>query len=408
MSMAQKRPWQWLTGLAVTGLTLYPGIARAREQCLPPPTTDAQCLECHQAKVDQELTKQYVHQPFREQKCIICHLGSESSTTDKTTYRSDPKITWLAESPIPSTEHWFNLPKEQITADIRLDIVVPGRGVYRGIIESWDLSGLPEMAQDRTPPVLTDVKTVSIEKGPLLSATISWLTDEMADTRIAYGNNKLDTTSYLAEMTRSHRITIAPLKNASEYKFQVASADYLGNLAQAAIATFSTNAAGKPADKERTARSKEEPSWDHEIYQDSPAEMIILKVTTTATTKVAVGIPKEMKPEIGADLVSSPGRKPCRHQLNTALETTIIVCQPCHEAYFKGGTLHPLQVRPKAGMVFPPELFVLANGGINCMTCHSAHSSNYPNRLVKSGREELCRSCHTEKQTVTRRENFRP
>lgn len=296
MLVNEKRTWRWLISLAVTCLIIYPGISLAREQCLPPPTTDAQCLECHQAKVNQELTRQYVHQPFREQKCIICHLGSESSTTDRSAYRSDQKITWLTESPISSTEHWFALPKDQVTADIRLDIVVPGRGVYRGIIETWDETNIPEMAQDRTSPVLTDVKTVSIEQGPLLSATISWLTDEPADTRIAYGKNKLDTTSYIAEMTRSHRITIAPLKNATEYKFQAGSADYLGNLAQAEIATFSTSATHKPADNKLPARSKEEPSWDHEVYQDSPAGMLILKITTTAITKVAVGIAKEMKP----------------------------------------------------------------------------------------------------------------
>lgn len=398
MSMVRKRAWQWLIFLTMTGLALCPETARAREQCLPPPTTDAQCLECHQAKVDKELTRQYVHQPFREGKCIICHLGSESSTTDKSSYRSDQKISWLAESPLPSTEHWFLLPKHQVTDDIRLDIVVPGRGVYRGIIETWDGINIPEMTQDRTPPVLTNVRTVGIEQGPLLSATISWLTDEPADTRIAYGKSKLDATGYIAEMTRSHRITIAPLTDATEYKFQVGSADYLGNLARAEVASLSTSVATKPADKELPARSKEEPSWDHEIYQDGPAGMLILKITTTATTKVAVGIPKELEPEIGADPASGTRRKPCRHQMNTALETTIMVCQPCHEGYFKGGTLHPLQVRARAGMVFPRELFVLANGGINCMTCHSAHSSDYPNRLVKSGKEELCRSCHIDKK----------
>lgn len=397
MSITEKKPWPWLLSLAVTGLTLCPEISRAREQCLPPPTTDAQCLECHQAKVDQELTKQFVHQPFREKKCILCHLGDELATPDKTAYRTDQKIAWLAESPLTSREHWFPLPKNQLNGDLRLDIMVPGRGVYRGVIESWNLTELPEMAQDRTPPELTDVKIASIDKGPLLSATITWLTDELADTRIAYGNNKLDTTSYLPEMTRSHQITIAPLKNASTYQFQAGSADYLGNLAQAAIATFSTSAVGKPAEPELTARSKEEPSWDHAIYQDSPAGMIILKITTTAPTKVSVGIPKELPPESGADLRSGTRRKPCRHQLKTALETTITICQPCHEDYFKGGTRHPLQVGPKAGMVFPPELFLLANGGINCMTCHSAHSSNYQNRLVKSGKEELCRGCHNDK-----------
>ncbi len=397
MSITVKKPWPWLISLTGAGLLgLCPGISRAAEQCLPPPTTDAQCLECHQAKVDQELTKKYVHQPFREKKCILCHLGDESSTPEKTAYRSDQKIAWLATGPFLSSEHWFTLPKNLVNGDIRLDIMVPGRGVYRGVIESWDPTALTEMAQDRTPPILTDVKTAGIEKGLLLSATISWLTDELADTRIYYGKNKLYTTNYIAEMTRSHQITIAPLQGATEYKYQVGSADYLGNLAQAAVATFSTSAATQPAEQQLTARPRVEPTWDHEIYQDSQAGMIILKITTPTRSKVAVGIPKEMPPA-GDDPGTGTRRKPCRHQMKSALETTITICQPCHENYFKGGTRHPLQVGPKAGMVFPPEFFVLANGGINCMTCHSAHSSDYPNRLVKSAKEELCRSCHNDK-----------
>lgn len=397
MSMPTKSPWQWLINLAVAGLSLYPGASRATGPCLPPPTTDAQCLECHQTEVGQELSKPFVHQPFREGKCIICHLGGQLTTPENTAFKSAQQITWLAESPIASIEHWFPLPKNQVNGDLQLDIMVAGRGVYRGVIESLDLSGLPEMRQDKTPPVLTAVKVEGIKKGVLLSGTISWLTDELADTRIAYGIDKLDTTAYLAEMSRAHQITIAPLNEATEYQFQVGSADYMGNLAQGAITTFSTNSTHEPADQEISARSNEAMSWDRRIYQDSPAGMIILKVTTTVPSKVAVGTLPEVAPEKSAGLLPTTRSKPCQHQLKTALETTINVCVPCHEFYVKGGTRHPLQVGPKAGMVFPPELFVLADGGINCMTCHSAHSSIYPNRLVKSGKEELCRSCHTDK-----------
>ena len=205
----------------------------------------------------------------------------------------------------------------------------------------------------------------------------------------------MDTSDYI-EMSRSHRVTI-PLKEAAEYQFQAGSADYLGNLAQAPLATFSTSAVSKPTDQEPIPRSKEEPAWDHEIHQDSPAGLIILKITTTVPTKVAVGTFQEPELEKNAGISSSTRKKPCRHQMKSALETTITVCQPCHDSYFKGATRHPLQVGPKAGMVFPPELFVLADGGINCVTCHAPHGSVYPNLLVKSDKEKLCRGCHTNK-----------
>jgi predicted CXXCH cytochrome family protein len=329
---------------------------------------------------------------------MLCHIGGGlSSPAAVSTFKAEPQITWLTESPLASIEHWFYLAKGQLNGDIQLDIMLPDHHVYRGIIEQRDLSGLSEMAQDKTPPLLTEVKVAGIEKGLLLSATISWHTDELADTRISYGTDKLGTTGYIAEMSRSHQITIAPLQEATDYQFQAASADYLGNLAQASVGTFSTGAVVKPVEQELTPRAKIDPTWDRQLYQDSLAGLIILKVTTTVPSKVAVGITTQTKLESNTAPLASASKKPCQHQLKTVLETTIDVCLPCHESYVRGGTMHPLQVGPKPGKSFPPELFVLANGGINCMTCHSAHSSIYPNRLVKSGKEELCRGCHTDK-----------
>jgi predicted CXXCH cytochrome family protein len=82
--------------------------------------------------------------------------------------------------------------------------------------------------------------------------------------------------------------------------------------------------------------------------------------------------------------------------LKTALETTITVCKSCHEKYVTKDTLHPLQVGPKTGMVFPEELFVLGDGTIACLTCHQPHSSYNSKRLVKGDPNELCLGCHTD------------
>lgn len=397
MSILQKHCYPLLICVVAANLALYPENSPAGEQCLPPPTTDAQCLECHQELIDQELLKPYIHQPFLEKKCILCHLGGELLAQEKTAYKSGENISWLAESPVPSVEHWFPIPKQQLVGDIHLDIMVPERDLYRSVIEAPDYSALPERPLDRTPPRLSDIKVVSIDKSVLLSATISWTTDELADTRIAYGAGKPETTIYIGEMSRAHQIILGGLREMTEYQFQVGSADYLGNLAQGGIATFSTSAADQPANQEFAARTKKELTWDREIFQDSSAGVILLKITTSVPTKIAVGILTASNQEQSPAPAADGRRKPCRHQLKTALETTITICQPCHADYVTSSNSHPLQVGPKAGMVFPREFFVLANGGINCMTCHSAHSSVYPNRLVKSGKEELCRSCHTEK-----------
>jgi predicted CXXCH cytochrome family protein len=395
--MFDKYPCLRLIVLAVSGATLLAGTCRGDEQCLPPPTTNAQCLECHGEMVNEALAKTFVHQPFRENKCMTCHLGGELFVPTGSAYASDPLITWLAKSPTQSVEHWLTIPNNRIAGGIRLDIRVPGHDVYRSVIEDTDLTDLPEMTMDRTPPQLSDVRIDSIEKGVLLTATVSWTTDELADTRIAYGIDRRNKTAYQAEMSRTHRITIADLREGTEYQFQVASADYLGNLAEAEIGTFSTSAIGLVADRQLTAPPKTEMTWDRQIYRDSRTGQVILKVTTSVPTDVAVGMVPNSSPEQSLSRSPSGRRKPCRHQLKTALETTIAICQPCHDSYFKGANLHPLEVGPQPGMAFPPDLFLLANGGINCATCHQTHSSNNPTLLVKSDKNELCLSCHKNK-----------
>jgi predicted CXXCH cytochrome family protein len=397
MSIISKRRFIRFITLTITGLCLAAGTSKGVEQCLPPPTTDAQCIECHQPLVDQEMSKPYIHRPFREKKCLPCHLGGELFVPGTTPYRSDQNVAWLAESRFPSVEHWLTLPKERVAGNIFLDIKVPKQGVYRNIVEQYNLTDLPELALDQTPPIITEVKITNIARAVFWSATISWLTDELADTRIAYGTNKLDKTDYIAEMSRSHRITIAGLKGTTEYRFKVGSADYSGNLAGGEITTFSTTNTEEAIHPELPIPPAQKLNWDREIFQNSPSNSLILHVTTSGPTEVAAGVAKGSKPERSTPLTAGDKKKPCRHNLKTALETTITVCRPCHEPYFKGGTRHPLQVKPKAGKSFPKEFLVLADGGISCMTCHSAHSSIYPNRLIKSDKEQLCRGCHSEK-----------
>jgi hypothetical protein len=295
MSTSLKKHYSRLLGLTVAGLVLYQNTCLGVEPCLPSPTTDAQCLECHQPVVDRAMSKPEVHQPFREKKCMHCHLGGELFVPSATFFRVDKNIAWLAESPAPSVEHWLTIPKEQVIGDIFVDIMVPEHGVYRSVI-NIGYDALPELDLDKTPPVLSDVKLTSLERGIMLSATVSWLTDELADTKIVYGSEKLDSTIYIAEMSRSHRIIISGLMPATEYRFQVASADYFGNLAESDIVTFSTSDPGEPTKQESATAVDQKMTWDRKVYQNSPAGLIILQITTSEPTKVAAGVARQASP----------------------------------------------------------------------------------------------------------------
>ena len=94
---------------------------------------------------------------------------------------------------------------------------------------------------DTTAPVISSVTATDITD---TSATISWTTDESADSRVDYG---LDSTYGSAvsdgSLVTSHSIALTGLDPSTEYHYKVTSADGSGNSASSADLTFTTVAA---------------------------------------------------------------------------------------------------------------------------------------------------------------------
>ena len=100
-------------------------------------------------------------------------------------------------------------------------------------------------SSDTTAPVISSVAASDITGN---SATITWTTDESADSRVDYG---LDT-SYGSSVTdatlvTSHSITLTGLDPETIYHYQVTSADGSGNTAFSADFTFTTGTADTTA-----------------------------------------------------------------------------------------------------------------------------------------------------------------
>jgi hypothetical protein len=99
---------------------------------------------------------------------------------------------------------------------------------------------------DTTPPVISNVQATNIQDD---QATITWTTNEPADSRVDYGT----TTSYgsnstNASLVTSHSITITGLSASTLYHYKVTSADSSSNSAQSGDFTFTTAAAGTNPD----------------------------------------------------------------------------------------------------------------------------------------------------------------
>jgi hypothetical protein len=83
---------------------------------------------------------------------------------------------------------------------------------------------------DNTPPAITSISATPNTDG---SATISWVTDEAADSRVDYGvkANSLTLNQTNASRVTNHTITLTSLTNGTTYYFRVTSADASANAA---------------------------------------------------------------------------------------------------------------------------------------------------------------------------------
>ncbi|TAK03045.1 MAG: hypothetical protein EPO39_12735 [Candidatus Manganitrophaceae bacterium] len=94
---------------------------------------------------------------------------------------------------------------------------------------------------DTTPPILSGIAAGNLTSG---GATLSWTTNEPADTQIQYGTTTAygASTSLNTALTTTHSQSVTGLTGSTTYHFRVLSKDAAGNLAASGDNTFTTPA----------------------------------------------------------------------------------------------------------------------------------------------------------------------
>ena len=122
--------------------------------------------------------------------------------------------------------------------------------IYNRALTATEIQGdmntaVAALGSDTTPPVIADVTVSAITE---TSATISWTTNEPADTQVEYGlTTTYGTLTPLdASLVISHAVTLSGLTAGTVYHYRVISKDAAQNVAVSADATFTTSAAGSP------------------------------------------------------------------------------------------------------------------------------------------------------------------
>jgi predicted CXXCH cytochrome family protein len=357
-----------------------------------------QCLDCHDKIWAEGQGKRFLHQPFLEQQCQVCHVdapaGRENQQRSQQNSAERSRVQWLGRNFNPGQIHWFKFPAPEDNASLFVEVSA-ARGKSRHYnVPLPPLEDLPRRDNDHTPPMLNNVRVLAVQKDLSLSAVIAWETDEDANAGVHYGIGKFNMSSPLENsFGTQHQVTLAGIKAKQIYQFQVFSEDLFGNRATSEVFTLATDKLFSlpdelspvgPADFKKIEVTPE-------IFQSDGQYLV--RISASQPVKMALGtLPPAFKKTAYRNDDDSPAE--IRHVLtNDEFRTSISICYGCHRQYQEGMS-HPVNVYPKRGIVIPPEYPTLPDGRMTCMSCHVRHASNLKNRLIKASNKELCVGCH--------------
>jgi|GEM_PF-1991364 len=394
--------------------------------------SDSACSTCHFDDVGAAQTQLYIHAPFRDGKCGVCHVANygENST--------DTRAESLQSSEIASDS---TEPKGIMSVDVRWlyeyfepvqNLLLPlnAAEVERMlVVELWDkcrvehqhVVPVPPLHQARPLPPQSrgevQIHTLNIARDPHRSDTVVVqcrtnvpVRGELILHEKGGGMRSLPSPQgYHSRM----EMRIHGLRSNARYELEFAYASVDGVHKRSPMHVF-VPAQLSPVKRPDSAVGDRlcELEAEVEVYQGEceAGSCYFLKVAASQPVTLSVGA---LKPGVdvpshlgGAALSSSPtaavqstttqeNESGFHSDLAGRYFTNYESCRPCHANSF-GPMSHPVDVVPRAGMEVSPELPLLDDGRISCMTCHVFHTGNDKYRLRFASRQELCHACHSE------------
>jgi len=370
--------------------------------------TESPCMECHDDLYAESLENLYIHTPFLEKNCEICHDSSMSTSSGssvssaKKAQNSGPKMTWLTKGGRSLSEHWLLLPVPESVSEFVLGVNGTGKKHSKLVYTLPPFDDLPEIENDKKGPQIDKVMILAMQRSIFITATIGWETDEISDAQIKYSLKKKQFLSAVdSQLGKSHQLTLMGLKAKKKYRFSVISKDIYGNESVLGPYVLNTKKAkdgsGKKSEKKKKKKGSEVEEKENEIlteFYKIPGNYLI-KVNSSEEKKIFLGLKSADESGDGdEDSGVNEDMDPDHLLLTDPFELNTQQCYICHNSYKE--LSHPVNVFPKPGMVIPPEYPTLPDGRISCMTCHNKHGSNNPFRTLKEHNRDLCIGCHKE------------
>ena len=337
----------------------------------------ASCCECHTEICEVDLNKTYVHLPFMQQRCPICHVADDASVAEET-YTSTENISWIAEHYTHAIQHWFVIPAELFSIGSLVACARDVRGNSHTERLMLPLSGsIPMKANDSMPPVIKSVENMEVYQGVLISAHIGWLTDKESDSEVRYGIDSLQHSVKADKFTTNHEIFLHNLKPNQKYQYAVISRDIFGNRAQSDTAFFSTGEVSQKPSKEYGQYQETGIVLDAQFFQNDDSYIVNFTANQPVTLLIgSVKINGRDKKLSETMIVNVQDHLPMR----SGNDLLISVCTGCHTGFADTGN-HPVNVYPNSQMSDQEDFATSPDGCVTCVTCHFEHASEYDYRL---------------------------
>jgi predicted CXXCH cytochrome family protein len=353
------------------------------------PSAGTRCCRCHNDICEVNLKKMYVHLPFLQNRCSVCHVDDGAAAGEETK-TSSKEIAWLGEHFSPAVNHWFIIPADLIGSD---KLIVVARDVMgQSHEERIPLPAIETMqlkVNDGKPPGISSAVGVGVYRGIMISARIDWLTDEESDSEIQYGIDTLKYSVKADQLTTDHEIVLQNLKAGQKYQYIIICRDIFGNRAESDGMFFSTDNLS-PYPPLEYGQQKTDIVLDARFLRNGDSYLV--KFTANQPVILSVGSERVTDDEEiipAAVIADNPDHLPMRSRE----ELSISVCNRCHAGIKDTGS-HPVNVGAGLEVTIPADYSTGPDGRITCMTCHTSHASRFQFRTIKSASQELCVGCH--------------
>lgn len=393
LNKSRCRSCYWLLPL----LLLATGPAQAQSITVGTPPDQAGC-SCHQPMVESVLCKPYIHIPFLQKECLLCHAGDADATNPTTTNgsRRTSPIKWFTESPTLARVHCFQITNLAAGDILYIEAGGAASRLPRMRLTIPSLDSLPTQKCGERPPAISGIQVLSVRRQLFLTATIGWHTDVFTDATVSYGlDNDLSQKATLAgSFLHDHQMTLVDLQPDKNYHFTVASTDLAGQRTVSEVNSFSTSQEGVRETVVADGFSAAAEKFVVESAFFRYGDTWLLQLTSSRPATFYVGAPPHQLEERRRGIKES-SRGADHPFLSSDLITRSKACLKCHPDS-EGKSSHPVNVFPPPGMEIPDEYPTMADGMITCMTCHAAHGSDFEYRLLKQNKRDLCIGCHKE------------